>query len=163
MLNGIYAALPLLKATPGSFIFTTSSASATYGTPRLAVYAATKFAVKGLTEALSIEFSRHGIRVADILPGFIDTALLRVSPNHSLDLPESYDIAQAMPKRGMFRLQPPEIVAETAYAAYSSDRLHWYVPPEIAWLDRLKGLFPNFIRQRTRDLVFQRFRAGPVQ
>src|SRR5581483_7459961 len=38
VLNGIYAALPLLKATKNSLCFTTSSSSATYGMPRLAVY-----------------------------------------------------------------------------------------------------------------------------
>ena len=39
-------------------------------------YSATKFAVKGLTEALSVEFERHGVRAADVLPGLIDTPLL---------------------------------------------------------------------------------------
>src|SRR5277367_4819906 len=50
VLNGIHSALGLLKATPGSLCFTTSSSSATYGMPRIAVYSATKHAVKGLTE-----------------------------------------------------------------------------------------------------------------
>jgi len=36
VLNGIYAALPLLKATPNALCFTTSSSSATYGMPTLA-------------------------------------------------------------------------------------------------------------------------------
>jgi len=83
VLTGIYTALPLLKATKNSLCFTTSSSSATYGMPRLAVYSATKHAVKGLTEALSIEFARHGIRVADTLPGLIDTAILRMTPNRT--------------------------------------------------------------------------------
>ncbi|HSZ22344.1 MAG TPA: SDR family NAD(P)-dependent oxidoreductase, partial [Candidatus Sulfotelmatobacter sp.] len=58
VLNGIHSAIGLLKATPGSLCFTTSSSSATYGMPGIAVYSATKHAVKGLTEALSIEFRR---------------------------------------------------------------------------------------------------------
>ncbi len=78
-LNGAYAALPLLKKTPNAPLFTTSSSSATYGMPRIAVYAATKHGVKGLTEALSIEWERHGVRVADVLPGLIDTAILRAT------------------------------------------------------------------------------------
>src|SRR5580692_248532 len=85
VLASIYSALPLLKATPNSLCFITSSSSATYGMPRIAVYAATKFAVKGLTEALSVEFARHGVRVADTLPGLIDTAILRSTPNRSGD------------------------------------------------------------------------------
>lgn len=53
VLSGAYASLPYLKkAKRNSLMFSTSSSSATYGMPRIAVYAATKFAVKGLTEAL---------------------------------------------------------------------------------------------------------------
>ena len=58
---------------PGAMMFTTSSSSATYGMPRIAVYAATKHAVKGLTEALSIEWARHGITVNAIAPTFVNT------------------------------------------------------------------------------------------
>jgi NAD(P)-dependent dehydrogenase (short-subunit alcohol dehydrogenase family) len=53
VLTGAYGALPYLKKTPGSLMFSTSSSSATYGMPRIAVYSSTKHAVKGLTEALS--------------------------------------------------------------------------------------------------------------
>ncbi len=159
VLNGIYAALPLLKATPGSFIFSTSSSSATYGMPRIAVYAATKFAVKGLTEALSVEFSRFGIRVADILPGLIDTAILRTTPNHSNDASKAVDIEGQAPKKGMFRLMPAEAIAKAAFAAYGSTRLHWYVPPEIEWIDRLKVFFPNFIRRKVGAAILARVAA----
>jgi NADP-dependent 3-hydroxy acid dehydrogenase YdfG len=41
VLNGIYEAVPLLKATPGSMCFTTSSSSATFGMPGIAVYSGT--------------------------------------------------------------------------------------------------------------------------
>jgi len=158
VLNGIYAALPLLKATPNSLCFTTSSSSATYGIPRIAVYSATKHAVKGLTEALSIEFSRHGIRVADTLPGLIDTAILRNTPNHSGDTPEDYDLVAMAPKRGLFRAIPPERVADAVWEAYTKGgKLHYYVPRGIAWIDRIKGFAPMFIRNRvavlTRDMM----------
>src|SRR3546814_19006179 len=68
--------MPLLRATPGSTILNTGSASGFYGVAGLAVYSATKFAVRGLTEALEIEFSKHGIKVRSLMPGFIDTPLL---------------------------------------------------------------------------------------
>jgi NAD(P)-dependent dehydrogenase (short-subunit alcohol dehydrogenase family) len=148
VIASLYAALPLLKATHNSMAFITSSSSATYGMPRIAVYSATKHAVKGLTEALSIEFARHGVRVADVLPGLIDTAILRSTPNRTGDRPkpdEDSFYAEA-PKKGMFRLLPASSVAETVWAAYASDRLHWYVPTELVWLDRLKALFPRFTR-----------------
>jgi NAD(P)-dependent dehydrogenase (short-subunit alcohol dehydrogenase family) len=155
-LNGAYASLPLLKMTPNSLLFTTSSSSATYGMPRIAVYAATKHAVKGLTEALSVEWARHKVRVADVLPGLIDTAILRSTPNRSGDAPkptEDQFYANA-PKKGMFRLMPASSVAECVWRAYSSPKtkLHYYVPDEIAWIDRIKGFAPSYMRGRILKL-----------
>ncbi|MBI1238958.1 MAG: SDR family oxidoreductase [Alphaproteobacteria bacterium] len=158
VLNGIYASLPYLKRTPNSLLFTTSSSSATYGMPRIAVYAATKHAVKGLTEALSIEFARHNVRVADVLPGLIDTAILRSTPNRSGDAPKpsEEDFYSNAPKKGMFRLMPAESVAECVWGAYQHPtRLHWYVPDEVVWIDRLKGLLPEFVRGRIVKLFPQ--------
>src|SRR5271167_1861464 len=108
VLTGAYLSLPYLKKSPGSLMFSTSSSSATYGMPRLAVYSATKHAVKGLTEALSVEWARHGIRVADTLPGLIDTAILRNTPNRSNDRPKptEEEFYAGAPKKGMFRLTP---------------------------------------------------------
>jgi NAD(P)-dependent dehydrogenase (short-subunit alcohol dehydrogenase family) len=149
-LNGAYASLPWLKKTPNSLLFTTSSSSATYGMPRIAVYAATKHAVKGLTEALSVEWERHGVRVADVLPGLIDTAILRSTPNRTSDAPkpsEEQFYANA-PKKGMFRLMPASSVAECVWKAYHGNKLHWYVPDEIAWIDRIKGFAPKYMRDR---------------
>jgi NAD(P)-dependent dehydrogenase (short-subunit alcohol dehydrogenase family) len=155
-LNGAYAALPYLKKTANAMLFTTSSSSATYGMPRIAVYAATKHGVKGMTEALSVEWARHGIRVADVLPGLIDTAILRETPNRSGDAPrptEEQFYANA-PKTGMFRLMPADSVAKCVWEAYHAPKakLHYYVPKEIAWIDRIKGFAPNFMRSRIMKL-----------
>jgi short-subunit dehydrogenase len=53
-----------------------SSASALYGVPHLASYSASKFAVRGLTEALDLEWRRHGIRVQDLMPPFVNTGMV---------------------------------------------------------------------------------------
>jgi NAD(P)-dependent dehydrogenase (short-subunit alcohol dehydrogenase family) len=153
VLTGAYGALPYLKKAQGSLMFSTSSSSGTYGMPRLAVYSSTKHAVKGLTEALSVEWQRHGVRVADVLPGLIDTAILTTTPNHSDDAVASTmsadEIRATAPKKGMFRLMPAASVAEVAWQAYQHPtRLHWYVPSSIRWIDRLKGLSPEWVRGR---------------
>ena len=153
VVTGAYGALPYLKKTPGSLMFSTSSSAGTYGMPRLAVYSSTKHAVKGLTEALSVEWQRHAVRVADVLPGLIDTAILTTTPNHSDDAVASTlsidEIRAAAPKQGMFRLMPASSVAEAAWQAYHNPtRLHWYVPNSIRWIDRLKGLSPEWVRGR---------------
>ena len=162
VIASIYAALPLLKATPNSLVFITSSSSATYGMPRIAVYSATKHGVKGLTEALSVEFSRFGVRVADVLPGLIDTAILRSTPNRTGDAPKPTEdefYANA-PKKGMFRLMPASAVAECAWSAYHSDKLHWYVPPDIRNIDIIKALAPQFMRKQIAKRLLGGFFSG---
>jgi NAD(P)-dependent dehydrogenase (short-subunit alcohol dehydrogenase family) len=151
VIAGAYAALPYLRRNANSLLFSTSSSSATYGMPRIAVYSATKHAVKGLTEALSIEWRRHGVRVADVLPGLIDTAILRSTPDHSHGgaTQTHAQIQQAAPRRGPFRLMPADSVAEAALAAYRHpSRLHWYVPGSIRILDRLTAISAEFVRAR---------------
>jgi NAD(P)-dependent dehydrogenase (short-subunit alcohol dehydrogenase family) len=152
VLTGAYGALPYLKKTAGSLMFSTSSSAAAYGLPRIAVYSSTKHAVKGLTEALSVEWQRHGVRVADVLPGLIDTAILTTTPNHSDDggPPMSAEELRATaPKKGISRLMPAASVAEAAWQAYHHPkRLHWYVPKSIRLIDLLKGLSPEFVRGR---------------
>lgn len=151
VLTGAYLSLPYLKRSPGSLMFSTSSSSATYGMPQLAVYSATKHAVKGLTEALSIEWQRHGVRVSDVLPGLIDTAILTTTPNHSGGgaTLKREDIRARAPKKGLFRLMPASSVADVAWQAYQHPtRLHWYVPEGIRWIDRIKGLSPELVRRR---------------
>jgi NAD(P)-dependent dehydrogenase (short-subunit alcohol dehydrogenase family) len=136
VLIGIHEAIPLLKATPGSMCFTTSSSSATFGMPGIAVYSATKHAVKGLSEALSIEFKALGIKVADVLPGLIDTPILP---------PGAVENA---PKDGLFRAIPAVEVAKVVWEAYHSDKLHWYVPPELVELDKAATLTPEAVREQ---------------
>jgi NAD(P)-dependent dehydrogenase (short-subunit alcohol dehydrogenase family) len=151
VLTGAYGSLPYLKKTAGSLMFSTSSSAGTYGMPRIAVYSSTKHAVKGLTEALSVEWHRHGVRVADVLPGLIDTAILTTTTNHSDDMgaTPADDIRSSAPKKGLMRLMPAASVAEAAWQAYHNPkRLHWYVPKGIRMIDLLKGLSPELVRSR---------------
>ncbi len=122
---GIHAAYPMLKNTPNSLCFSTSSSSAIIGVAGLATYSATKHAIKGLTEALSVEFAQFGGRAADTLPGQIETGML---------LDEMKEIA---PKKGMWRLLPAEAVADAVWASYhdESGKLHWYVPDDLEKLE----------------------------
>jgi NAD(P)-dependent dehydrogenase (short-subunit alcohol dehydrogenase family) len=77
VINGCQLALPYLQRTPQSRVINLCSASALFGQPMLATYSASKAAVRSLTEALDIEWQRHGIRVVDVLPLFVNTAMVR--------------------------------------------------------------------------------------
>jgi len=136
VLSGIHLALPLLKATPGSLCFSTSSSSAIFGIANIAVYSATKHAVKGFTEALSVELKAAGVRVADTLPGLIDTPILP---------PEAKVNA---PAEGMWRLIPPIEVAKAVWGAYHTDKIHWYVPVELEAFDLVVTQHPEMVRDQ---------------
>ena len=66
VINGIYSAIDLLKNTDNSLCLNTSSSTGIIGLPMTSVYSASKHAVKGLTESLSAEFKRFGVKVSDI-------------------------------------------------------------------------------------------------
>ena len=53
------------------------STSAEYGSPQHAVYSATKFFVRGYTEALNIEYRRTGPNVSGIYVSYVNTGMVR--------------------------------------------------------------------------------------
>lgn len=77
MLTMTHQAFPYLKASEGAMVINMSSASASHGVPDFAVYSATKFWVRGFTEALNIEWRRYNIHVGDIMPPFVNTPMLQ--------------------------------------------------------------------------------------
>lgn len=70
------AACPLLRASQGSIV-NVSSVHAIATSANIAAYAASKGALLALTRALAIEFAPDRIRVNAILPGAVDTPMLR--------------------------------------------------------------------------------------
>jgi NAD(P)-dependent dehydrogenase (short-subunit alcohol dehydrogenase family) len=77
VVNGLHTAFPYLKKTPGAVVVNLSSASAIYGQAELADYSATKFFVRAITEALDLEWARDGIRVIDMWPLYVNTAMTK--------------------------------------------------------------------------------------
>ncbi|WP_300676166.1 SDR family oxidoreductase [Nocardioides sp.] len=75
VINGCYAAHRYLAATSESMVVNLCSASAIYGQAELATYSASKFAIRGLTEALDLEWRKDGIRVEAVWPLFVATAM----------------------------------------------------------------------------------------
>ena len=145
VVNGVYAALPLLKATPGSVILNTGSASGYYGMAGLAVYSATKHAVRALTEALDIEFSRYDIKVRDLMPGFIDTPLLNQNaPNANVPIRDRITA-------GGLEITPVTKVAEAAWRAVHGDRLHTPVGPTAKRVAFLARWWPGLIVKNSRQ------------
>ena len=113
ILNCINASLDVLKQTEGSRIINMSSGSAAYGIPDLAVYSATKHAVRGLTEALNIEFEPFDIYVCDIMPGYVATPMVTDAPVQ----------AKSVEKLGV-NITADEI-AQLVWKAAHNKKIHW--------------------------------------
>ncbi|MCZ2128046.1 MAG: SDR family oxidoreductase [Anaerolineales bacterium] len=74
---GVKLAHPLLAAGGGGAIVNVSSVHAVQTSANIAAYAASKGGLLALTRAMSIEFAPDNIRVNAILPGAVDTPMLR--------------------------------------------------------------------------------------
>ncbi len=79
---------------------------------------------------------RFEIRVADALPGLIDTPMV----------PD--EMKRNAPADGPFRLISPVEVAKAVWASYHEDteRLHWFVPEGIGELDKASANDPEGTR-----------------
>lgn len=74
------AVYPLLKKSGGAIV-NVSSVHAVATSPGLGAYATSKGALVALTRAMALEFAQDNIRVNAILPGAVDTEMLRASLN----------------------------------------------------------------------------------
>ncbi len=70
-------AFPLLKSSGNGAIVNVSSVHAVATSANIGAYAASKGGVMALTRAMAIEFAPQNIRVNAILPGAVDTPMLR--------------------------------------------------------------------------------------
>src|SRR5512133_2880117 len=68
---------PLMKAAGGGAIVNVSSVHAIQTSANIAAYAASKGGLLALTRAMAIEFAPNNIRVNAVLPGAVDTPMLR--------------------------------------------------------------------------------------
>ena len=123
VLNGARIGHAYLKRTPGSCLLNTASASAIYGSAGLAPYSATKFGVRALTEALDGEWHGDGIKVRDVVPGFIDTPLLDGMAGMS-----NRSIRETVTDAGL-ELTGADGVAQAAWSAVHGKAVHTYVGP----------------------------------
>lgn len=121
VMNGARIGHAYLKATPGSCLLNTASASAIYGSAGLAPYSATKFAVRALTEALDAEWAADGIKVRDLIPGFIETPLIAGPARNS-----NQTIRERVIGAGL-EITSADVVAEAAWKAVHGDAVHTYV------------------------------------
>jgi NAD(P)-dependent dehydrogenase (short-subunit alcohol dehydrogenase family) len=95
-----------------------SSMAAYYGIDRVVAYAASKSAVEGMVKVLASEFSKDGVRVNAIAPGFIETEMSRTAMNSD---PERRDRAMRRTPMGKFG-KPSDIGHAAVFLASEAAR-----------------------------------------
>ncbi len=153
---GARAGFALLNATPGSCLLNTCSASGIYGSPGLSLYSATKFGVRGLTEALELEWAPHGIKVRSLMPGFIDTAILDLVP------PDSNRSAREAVREAGLEFTPVERVAQAAWDAVHGRSTHTLVGPTAHRLARAARWMPGMLKRQLGSGLLGRETTTPA-
>ncbi|MFZ5670765.1 MAG: SDR family NAD(P)-dependent oxidoreductase [Pseudomonadota bacterium] len=145
--NGCQAFAPAMLASgaPACIVNVASAASAN-PIPNMNAYAASKFAVEGLSDGLAMELSRSRVHVISVHPGIINTAIVRnpvgVSPSITsaqLDGLQAYYAASGC---------LPDVVANAIVAGIRAEKDKVFVGPIAqlsAWMRRFA---PTRIKRR---------------
>lgn len=156
VVHGVKHFLPILKQQPEAFILNVSSVFGFVAPPGQGAYCASKFAVRGFTEALRHEMQGSGVRVAAIHPGGVKTAIARsaktgagVDASYAEEAARDFDkVARTTPEaaaerifRGILRNQERILVGPDARGIELLQRLmpvkYWRVMG--AWLEKQTG------------------------
>jgi uncharacterized protein len=128
------ALLPLLRESAPSSIVNVSSVAGRIARPTNSAYAASKFALAGWTEAVSVEEQRHGVHVGQVLPGFVST--------------EGFPHARLRESlRTRWLVSDPDKVAHAILAAGPGGRHEVYVSRPYLFVPKLRHLFPRLTRR----------------
>jgi len=132
-LHTIQAVLPSMRQAGSGHIVNIGSLAGRRGIPRLGGYSATKFALVGLTEALRVELFDSGVHIALVMPGVVDTPMIRRN-------------AQSPLEGRLTEMLPPMPVRWVTWAVIMALTLRLAevdVPPGAAVVEKLAALFPG--------------------
>ena len=142
VVNGCLIMLNLLKNTNNSVLLNTCSIAGLVPAPGISVYGATKFAVRGLTESLRIEFERYNVRVSEINPWFTETPILNATKvSENMESPWDRDFVNERTK-----IYPVEEVANSVWYSYSNKKIHNPLGFEGKFASFFMNLCPSLIR-----------------
>lgn len=129
------AVLPSMLEKRSGYIVNISSVAGMIGTPNMASYCATKFALIGLSESLYHELRPLGIRVSVICPGPVRTKmrLLFEQLASGVWTPE-------------FLILKPEEVSQAVIRSIQKEKFRVVIPFWLALACFIKGLMPNLFR-----------------
>ena len=124
-----------LAAERGGVIVNVSSVHEKIPRPGFASYAMSKFALKGLTQTLALEYAKHGIRVNSIAPGATETPI----QSWLGDEDQTEVVRQNIPQRRI--ATPDEIARSIAFLASGTAP---YMTGQTLFVDGGLTLYPAF-------------------
>ena len=142
------AVLPIMRGQRSGHIINVSSLAGLVGIPGQAFYAASKFALEGYSEALSLEVEQFNVCVALVEPGFFKTHLHHVMHRGALRTDDYADFRDAVERTLTAAIEEgddPRRVAEmiVRIAGSRSRRLRYRVGTDSVWLPRLRAILPQ--------------------
>jgi NAD(P)-dependent dehydrogenase (short-subunit alcohol dehydrogenase family) len=153
--HGIHAFAPLMVAQGSGHIVNTASEAGLAASGLLGPYHATKYAVVGLSESLSLELAGTGVGVSCLCPELVDTRIFEATRNapRSLGLPPPVQIAitQIEQIMGSTALTPAAVAAQVVDAIRTGR--FWIITHEIS---------RRRLKQRNADLEAGRNPQPPV-
>lgn len=140
---GCRAALPHLRRAKAAWIVNISSVFGLMGYPTQSAYNASKFAVRGLTEALYLELGETDphIRVIRVHPGGIKTNVAR-NAKFIAGMPGTERALDSAAEFEKTARTTPEQAAATIVAAMEAGRHRVLIGPDARMIDLVTRLFP---------------------
>ncbi len=152
VVHGVAAFLPHMRAHgEGAHIVNTASMAGLQGGLGFSPYAASKFAVVGMSEGLSLQLAPLGIGVTVICPGFVRTRIsesgrnrpMRYGPARAPDpASPAGALAAQLAELSMAGLDPSEVAAQTL-AAIRANELYVFTHPHMR--EEVEGRFAAII------------------
>jgi short-subunit dehydrogenase len=144
--------MPELAREPAAHIVNLSSMFGLVAPPGQAAYAASKFALRGFSEALRHELAGSTVSLTTVHPGGVRTEIA-----NSARIPQAIDPAQArvqLKEFNKFLRIPPAEAAELIAQAIEQRAPRLLIGNDAKMADRLQRLFPStywrFIKPKTR-------------
>ena len=158
VLRVTHAVLPIMRRQRSGRIINVSSLLGHVAPPYVGVYASSKFALEGLSEALRGELRPFNIHVSLVEPGWVKTNMVGQRPAHPLaDYEARRQIGLAFVRQGVEQGLDPSIVAQTVLhiATVARPRLRYLIGRESHLLITLKRLLPEPAFEQVRYPVFR--------
>ena len=143
VVNGVRAFLPLLLAQDSGAIVNTSSVFGLIGFPHQSAYCASKFAVRGYTDALRQELRKTGVSAVNVHPGGVKTSIVS-NARFRADYGNNFDdVGAAAVEFEQLARTTPERAAEIIQNGVERGRARVLVGPDAYFLDALVRIAPT--------------------